>query len=313
MGRERTHIVKGGETLESIARSYGYKSWKPLWKVNRKALEKKARSPDRIQAGDLVVVPYSDKEKQDQNVRHVVLTAQRFYAEMQAAKYDAWAKEWDASIGRTKSSEKVNIKLADDYLRETRSNYKKVKNAGDLVDRGQMLIDMKRNITKLSVLAKKSATASADELVKINAKTKEIAKDLLNVPRGALKEEITEELQSIAKKYVSVELRGGMKDAMDVVDSFKKTADDLTSVKFYFKTTAALLTGRGWTQAVQDDFEEETDSQIGYWERFKREAVRESRIKIARFEDNARRCRELANLARGRARMAAGLIKLNAL
>lgn len=312
MGKERTHIVKKGENLEKIAKIYGYKSWAPLWKVNKKALEKKGRTPQMLHVGDKLVVPLSEKEKQERMVRMAILTAQKWYAEMQAAKYDSWAKEWDSYAKHELRMEARDIQFADNQIRELRSDYNRVMNVGEFVDRGQMLIDIGRRLAKLSLLAKKSATASVDQLKGINDEAKKIAKELLNVPRGALRDEVAKELKKVAHKYVSVELRGGLKDAADTLDAVKKTANDMTSLKFGFKIIAGLKSGKGWTESIQYDFKEEMDKHVSYWERYKMRNVKSHRVNEAFYKEQARKCRELANFARTKVKLARFLEKIDA-
>lgn len=56
------HLVKKGETLESIAKKYGFNKWKPIYLYNTK-IRKTIRSsnPDKLQSGITIFIPRSKK------------------------------------------------------------------------------------------------------------------------------------------------------------------------------------------------------------------------------------------------------------
>lgn len=62
----KKHKVKSGETLSAIAKQYKVKDWKTIWEADEnKALVKKRKKPEKIQAGDEVMIPSASGKKDE--------------------------------------------------------------------------------------------------------------------------------------------------------------------------------------------------------------------------------------------------------
>lgn len=76
-GKQKTHKVSKGDTLEGIAKKYKHKSWKTIWNdPANKGVKSKRKEPRLIRAGDVFVIPANEAEKKAQAAAISSATAQ---------------------------------------------------------------------------------------------------------------------------------------------------------------------------------------------------------------------------------------------
>ncbi|MBM1691581.1 LysM peptidoglycan-binding domain-containing protein [Sulfitobacter geojensis] len=248
MPKTTVHIVKKGESLDKIAKSYGIINFKKIYedKVNAK-FRKTRPNPNLIQPGDKIIIP------------NYALTADK-------------RKTLGALINTIETRIKGNQALRADLMKTTKelggeiqTYQRKFKKTAQATDAAATVLTLFISLGKIVSKGAKMAKMSASEVAKAN---KEILKEVVDMKTTALEPALQAGAQSMAKQSNQVVMVLGVG-----LDSFF----NLTSPSFWgktwikardegmFKKIASGKFGDGWdawSKAVTWDPNAEFDKMI---------------------------------------------------
>ena len=207
MAGARVHTVKKGESLDKIAKSYGFKSFKEIYNDPVNAKFRKTRpDPKLIQPGDQIVLPDPQMpadQRKSLSALIRALEADLATMEKAAAEHQAFSKKLRNEVNSCKN---------------------KVKNVANGVDAAALIIGLVTSLGKITVAGYKATTASAKVTAKLN---KEALKELGKMHVDMVSPAIQKGAQSAAQNSMKVVSAAGV-----LVDSFY----NMTSPSFWAKT-----------------------------------------------------------------------------
>lgn len=254
MTKHKIHIVKKGETLEKISKSYNHKKWEDIWNdpANKK-LKSSRKRPNNIESGDKIVIPNTAAEKAEIIVKLGLLHFAKLDEESTAIALEKQAKEFDKSAATFDRYMKETNYFYDKLKGKNNADLKTVKKWGKGVDISKQVIMMGRDLAKIAKLAKKSTTATGAKLTEINAEVQKIANKLALKGSGKLNDELQKVLSNYLMKKMPKEIQEAQKQAKVIQDSW----DNMQKPSFWALTASSLLDGKGWSASVTRDLSEE--------------------------------------------------------
>lgn len=152
----KKHIVRSGDSLHSIARTYGVSSWQSLYNARENAaLRAKRKSPHSIKPGDVVYIPSTaaDAKRRAETIRR---------------------------LEKLRRDAKKSMEQELRYLAEQKRNVKKW---SDGIDTTAFVAGLTTGLGKLVGKGYKAAAATGKELTKLNAEVaREVAKNSAQRP-----------------------------------------------------------------------------------------------------------------------------------
>ncbi|GMG85272.1 hypothetical protein LNKW23_44900 [Paralimibaculum aggregatum] len=291
MGRHlRDYKLKSGDTLVALARRYKHSSWKPIWNAKRNArLRGKRKRPECLQAGDIVFIPVAPVEKK-------LIEREIWRQNMLRNSHLDWQADLRAGIAQLERSRRVLATyqvqidaMADRVIAQLNTYRRKIKNVGNAVDAANTVINVTRSVTAIGRKAHKASKATGDELRKIN---KELEK--------SVKKKIVDGKVEAVRKQIR-HLQGTMLEPVHIVND---SWDKINSPSFWSMAVAQMLDGKGWSDAVTYDVDEDFDNKIAIINRDRRRykasiaaEIRKQATAIAdmrrAIDASARRAREI--------------------
>ena len=251
------HKVAKGETIEKIAKKYGFKDIDDIWKYPKNAqLAKLRKKPKDIQPGDVVVIPaYNDDEREEIQDRQRKCLYAANMEKLAAARF-ADAAAADRKVADAIEKLAAEHKAAGEkFVAEHRAAAKKAKNWSDGVDIANTVIGI---VGALRSLALKSVQASEKlaenaikEFDKIYAEMLKDSKSFVNAP-------LVSEATKQTGKYLTGD-KGPKSDLTLFVGVALESFGKWTSPSFYGQTLSLLATeNKSWSQAAAFDLEKDS-------------------------------------------------------
>lgn len=255
MDKSRQHKVKKGETLIKIAKKWKHKKWQTIWDAPENAkVRKKRADPEKIEAGDILFVPYTLQEQKAILEAKLALLSladgERALAESMLAQAGATSKAAKLALKRHKNVDK-EFKDIIAMLKKCAKDTKKMK---DGVDIAWALANLGRDLGKMAKLSKQSSTATGDALAKINKEARDQAVSTMTGPvEGQAKKAGTDYLLNEKNNISKLGL---------IVGTIAEAEEKMRSPAFWFDTFVKLKEGKSWTEAVTNQFEQEMKNKI---------------------------------------------------
>jgi hypothetical protein len=258
--------VKKGDTLASIAKSFGHKKWETIWNAaENKPLASKRKKPEAIEPGDQLTIPPNE--------------AQRKQAENLSRSLDEQVERLTRQIKLCDLMIECERKTTEKIVGELEDNLKSMKKLSNGVDTAAAvatsLFDMRKDITELAILGKKAIGKHGEELKKIGkealAVTKDLTKDFAK-DNGA--EKIEKSFADLLKEH---------KESSNAVIAFVGCMADafekITEPSFWAGTITQLIDGKSWSEAVSTDLEKQLEGNIQKIEADSAQRVRQFQAK----------------------------------
>ena len=225
-----THTIKfaKGDNIEAIAKKYGVKSDR-IWKYpeNKKVAQTRGR-PEKLQPGDPLVIPPSDKELQaaqkDLENNSKVVKGEMDRIKRRVAALDRAAKDIASSV--------------DDAKKELQGQASKIENVSNAADLASVVIGLGKVV---SGTMKKGLAAIEKTGVELEKHNHEVQKESINLIYSPF-------------KAVTVKVVGNSAMASDeaviLIQEVAKAYDKMTSPSFWTNTIYQLGAGKSWSEAV---------------------------------------------------------------
>ncbi|MEP2889427.1 LysM peptidoglycan-binding domain-containing protein [Tateyamaria sp.] len=253
------HKVKKNETIEGIAKKYGFKNVDDIWKYPKnKSLVKLRKKPAQIQVGDVVVIPaYNDKERKEIKEKRPALRRAAGVAKFSAAKLNEHAALDLKMAGRL---DEMAVKHKD-ATNKLIAEYKKAATQGkrwsDGVDFANAVFGI---VNGLRILAQKSLSVTAGLASACKEEVKAAGKllnDMVSDVKSAHLAPVTSEIMQKTGKYLSDTSTGPKSDVLlfggQLIESYGK----LTSPSFYGQGLALLWEGKSYEKAATFNLEQD--------------------------------------------------------
>lgn len=297
MLKPRKHKVSKNEDIKAIAKKYGFKDWKEIWKhPGNKPLVSKYKDPSGLQPGDILTVPaLNEKERVEhrEKVRElgVAITVENGVAtafHKRAAVANQIAEICDNQAAKA-------IAGIEEMKRELLASSKTAKKWSDGVDMAAAVVGILKG---LNDIAQKSAKYSATYAEKGADEAMKIYKSLRSDALGFAYSPATNTAYQAVGKELSKD--GEISTTKLLIGETINSWGKMTSPSFWGKTFIALRDGKNWSDAATYDYQSEVKLQIA---KLEKEAKRLSkgfgdRAKEAR--DKAKRCEQEAKAAEKR-------------
>ena len=242
-----THKVNKGEKLEDIAKKYGHRDWKTIWKApeNKGVVSRRAK-PEAIQPGDLLVIPPNEKQAKE--------TAAKLATLQQARAGNMKLRQTlESELNRIQRKVRVfdeliqgNRESTEGIVRELERNLSGMKKWADGVDVAATLAQMGTTLVKLGGLAKQSTKVGGEALKKIN---EEAIKEVAGLATDPLKDASIKSVATLKSRIGT-----GLGYVGVVADSWGK----MTSPSFWANAYVHRKEGfsKAMTSEIGDDIEE---------------------------------------------------------
>lgn len=253
--KKQNHKVARGDNLTKIAKKYNHKKWQTIWNApENKKIVSKRKVPEKIEPGDLIVIPFNEKQQSDiASEAYECTSTQHLEGEFRQA-LEKRKSNLERSISSLKSTMRDNDTFHKQLVVDLNAAARGAKSWGDTVDAIATVATLMVSLTKLANKGHKASKASGELLEQLN---KEMQKDALDMAYGPIKSEI----RKAAAKHVTNEQNGydiAIASLGIVSDSF----DKMTSPSFWAWTVVRLKEGDSWSDAVTYDFQKEVKNKI---------------------------------------------------
>ncbi len=229
-----------GDSLDAIAKKHGVKA-DGIWKYpdNKKIVQTRGK-PDKLQPGDLLVIPPSEKAVQaarkslDDDIK--VVEAELARVKKRAAALDRAEHDIIASV--------------DDAKKQLKAQASKIQSASNAVDLAAIVISLGRIISG----AMKKGLSAVDKIgEELEEHTKDVQKDAIKLAYSPFKD-------------VSVKVVGGSaassNEAVLLVQTAVQSFDKMTSPSFWTNTAYQLASGKNWSDAVNTQVTKDLDDRV---------------------------------------------------
>lgn len=237
---KQTHKVKKGETLIGIAKKYGHKDWKAIWKApENKSIASKRKDPEKIEPGDALVIPLNAKQRKENDAKLLALNEAR-NAELQLCTgLTNQVQRLQRSIKLYDELIQSNVQSTKRIVDDLKKNLAGMKKWGDGVDAVAMLTQMGVSLGKIAKTGQAATKASGAALKKLND---EAAKEAVGIATGPLKGEALKAAGKLKKQDSTAVAIIGI-----LADSWNK----MTSPSFWAHTYVQMTeNGKSWSDAV---------------------------------------------------------------
>lgn len=248
----KQHKVKKGENLTVIAKKYHHKDWKPIWDApENKQIAKSRGAPEKIQPGDVLVIPLNEQEKKEVCEQQARLQAERDAEVVLQKALNAEALRFKTRMQICDALSKAYVSSTQRIVDELRANKAAMKKWGEGVDVAKELATMGVNLGKLASTGAKASQAAGDALERLNKQAAKEATDMLTDP---LKNQAVKAAATLKDKKSWVSATVGI-----LADSW----DKMTSPSFWAHTYVQMTeNGKSWSEAVTMDIGEDIDRRI---------------------------------------------------
>ncbi len=230
--RVRIHVIKKGETLDKIARVYGFRSYKDIYNAGINAkFRKENPNPAIITPGSKILIPSHLDTSQGIKSKKALIS--RY--ERRIAAYEKICSDIEKS--------------RDAQVREIRAALKKAKSTGDAVDLAATLISLTREIYKVGSKASVAMKKSGDEIAKAN---KEFYQQMMEFRNDYLEDAVVKPvLKPIAEK-----MKSSSSTAEQLGAAYFQAWVDYTSPSFWARTYVKLSESRIVRDIAKGKFED---------------------------------------------------------
>lgn len=256
------HKVQKNETIEKIAKKYGFSKVKDIWDYPKNAKLKKLRKdPKKIEPGDIVVIPaFNDKERKEIGELHKKYLYAANMEKLAAARFAETAK---AELQLAAAFDRLGKKYAEDgerFLKEYIKSVSKAKAWSDGVDVANMVIGI---VSALKSLATKSIQASETLAEKGVKEFEKVYQSMVADSKVFMYAPLTSEATKQTGKALTNAKYGAFQDAKifagQVIESYGKW----TSPSFYGQALVIWSEkGKTWNDAATFDLQRDAKETI---------------------------------------------------
>lgn len=284
------HKVRKSETMDTIAKKYGFKKVEDIWTYPRnKALVKLRKEPKNILPDDVVVIPaFNDEERKEISER------QRSFAIAANMEKLAFSRFLEQAAADRKLADKMDKVAAmygasaASYIKQYEASVSKADNWSNGVDAANAVLGI---LNALRGLAVKSTQASEALLKAGEAEFEKISKEVVKDARQFTTAPVTSELTKQTGKALADTKTGPLVDfrvyAGVVIESYGKW----TSPSFYGQAIGILAEGKGWSAAATFDLQKDAKetkarmkAELDRVEKMAKEAASAARARAAASE-----------------------------
>ena len=247
-----THKVNKDEKLEDIAKKYGHRDWRTIWKApENKAVVSKRAKPEGIQPGDLFVIPPNEKQAKELALKLAGLNQTR-NANMKLR------QTLDNEVGRIQRK----VKVFDDLIEGSRDSTEKIvhelernlrgtKAWASGVDAAKILVEMNVSLVKLAGLGWQSTKLGGEALKKVN---EEAIKEAAELVKNPLKDASIKAVATLKSRTGSV---------LGYVGIVAESWDKMTSPSFWANAyVQKFKEDKTWSQAMASEVGEDIEDRI---------------------------------------------------
>jgi hypothetical protein len=258
MAGQGKYTFKKNDRFDKVAKDWGFQKSAQVWDdpMNR-TLKTKRKKPDALEPGDVIQMPYTDKQK-------LAITNEKLkYLDLIDGEV-ALARELARQAGLFASSAKIAFSRIE-TLRKDRADFEKslkridkdIKDTKKVVDTVNEVLQL---LASLGATGAKASKASGDDLAKLN---KEALKKITGIPaekaKGAAKEAAVKYLLD-EKNEISVvgKTVGALEDSWSKMNSPGFWAQTIARMR----TSGKGVTWESWADASTFDFKQEMTNQL---------------------------------------------------
>lgn len=270
--KPRSHAVKKGETIQSIAKKYGFRDWKEVWKhPGNDKLRKTRKDGEGLAPGDTVTVPALNEDEREERSAAVREHAAKAGEALKIARqldeaadvFDEQAKKLDAEASR----------IGADYDALAK-------------EIGAVAADCRKKSLTADIVGKAASfTVAASSAWKEAGKSMGGLKTLF---KGKIAKATGTLGKSIGGGVGGILAIDGVKNALEAAGVLEKdhvdeveilTAEigrlwyNITSPTFYGNAVATLIEGGSWSDAVTADVQNDLKASLAKVMRDKKVAV----------------------------------------
>lgn len=257
MLKAKEHTVGKKETIEKIAKNYGFKDWKEIWKYPKnKLLVSQRKKPAALAEGDKLMIPaLNDKEREEYRTRQRELNMAIGFDKFAADKFAERAEHEVAAAEKAEAMAKEYDEKTKAMMLEMAQSAKSAKNWSDGVDLAAAVIGIVRSIGKIASMSKQASEAIEKQLTK---KFDKIYGEMVGELNGMTTGPVTSEGQKAVGKYLTTK----QNDLLLAVGSTIESWGKMTSPSFWGTTVIAISDGKSWSEAVTYDYQKEMKDKI---------------------------------------------------
>lgn len=240
------HKVTKSDKVIQIAKKYGHKDWKVIWKdPKNKPLVKKRKDPERIQPGDIVVIPPTQKELAEA-AKYATQLQEAMIAEMEHEAYCLeFAKQFSRLAETNKNSAKTSRKSYDELIWKTK--YVAGRADGTSAD-----VDFVNDIVGLFMTGVGVATSGA-KAATVESKAQAAAeKDFSKAISKASISPIHKHAYAEMTKFLEKSAKSGSQSAMFAAEVMK-AFDNMKKPSFWGQAVARYSQGASWEDVTSTD------------------------------------------------------------
>lgn len=270
--KPRSHDVKKNETIQTIAKKYGFKSWKEVWKhPGNDSLRKVKKDGKGLGPGDTVIVPaLNEKEREERREKVRTLGFQVGQGEYLAAQLAETAKVYEEEARRFNQKAKT---MGAEYDLLT----KEIKAAASSIKKKAIGADI---VGKLALLG-----VSASSFWKEGGKSLKGLKSFGKAKLGKLNNPTVKKIVAGGATTLGIDGAKNLleaigvleKDHVDEIEILTKELGRLyynvTAPSFYGKAVTTLINGGTWSEAMTADVQRDLKLAIAKIEKDKKAAI----------------------------------------
>lgn len=240
------HKVTKSDKVIQIAKKYGHKDWKIIWKdPKNKPLVKKRKDPEGIQPGDVVVIPPTQKELAEA-AKYATELQEAMIAEMAHETYCLkFAKQFSKLAEINKTSAKSCKKSYDDLIWKT-------KYVAGCADGTSADVDFVNDVIGLFMTGMSVATSGA-KAATVERKAQAAAeKDFSKAITQASISPIHKHAYAETTKFLEKSAKSGSQSALFAAEAMK-AFDNMKKPSFWGQAIARYSQGASWADVTTTD------------------------------------------------------------
>lgn len=250
------HKVAKGDTIEKIARKYGFKNIDDIWKYPKNAaLVKLRKDPKAIEPGDVVVIPaYNDEERADIRDRQ-----KKYLYAANAEKYAASCFADRAAANRAAADHLTAIMrdhavAGAEYIKQFEATVSTADRWSQGVDAASAVIGLVRALKSIAAKGIETTAKAAEQGMKaFEEGNKELLKMAAEFTSAPLTSEATKQTGKALVNQDSGQKHPLFLFAGVAIESYGKW----TSPSFYGQAIGILAEGKGFNKAVTFDLKQD--------------------------------------------------------
>lgn len=247
-----SYKVRKGDTLSAIARDHGFREWKPIWNApDNRALVAKRKAPEKIEPGDSIVIPLTEKQEKIVSTQLTKLQSESDADLSLSEALEAEVARGEARVACFNRLIAARHAMGAQLTSELNDNLNGLKNVGETVDAIATLTQLGISVGKIADIYAAAAEAEGSELEALNKEAVKETSDL-----------IVDDAQDKTIKAVGI-LHDSVNMALAAVGILATSFEKMTSPSFWANVWVQMVDNhKGWSEAVSSDIGDDIKKRI---------------------------------------------------